>query len=365
MQRKPFLSDHPSFVIVKMSALGDIIHGLCVAEYLKQSFPNAKLTWVVEDRFQDLVEDVPFVDEVVPVKIKPCGKNPLSLLLAMKKFKKLMKHHEYDVALDLQGNTKSAFVLSLIKAKEKVGFSRSCVSEWPNLFATNQKVEVDLSSQIQLQYLSFAKKYFQDDLEHNKKPILLKSTPPNDFESFKKRALEKGNKLLMVCPGSNWENKRLSEKTLKSLLQRLKEKLGLSFVFIYGSKKEEAFAETLCELFEESISFGRLKISKWQALMRQVDAVLAVDSSALHLADIANIPTFSVFGPSSLSVYKPIGPIHQGIQGSCPYSKSFVKHCPLLRTCKSGACIKEIQVDTLEKAFIRFFQQVSLGNTNS
>ncbi len=347
-----------------MSALGDIIHALSVADYLKERFPSCRVSWVVEERFKDLVSAAPSVDAIYPISIKGVRKNLFSLLQSIGSFKKSLRNQVFDVVLDLQGNTKSAFVLSLIKAKKKVGFSKSCVSEWPNLLATHSKVEVDLSSQISSQYLTFVKKYFSDEESFLPKPVYLADKSPESFHKFHKEQKYASRRIVMVCPGSNWENKRLSDESLRDLLQRLETRFDFSFVFIYGSEKEKVFAKELTSRYKHATYLGRLKISKWQALMREVDLVFAVDSSSLHLASIADVPTFSVFGPSSLSVYKPLGKIHGGVQGTCPYGKTFVKHCPLLRTCKTGACIKGIQVKELEKSFTSFFETLFTADTN-
>jgi len=93
----------------------------------------------------------------------------------------------------------------------------------------------------------------------------------------------------------------------------------------------------------------------WQALMFMIDCVIAVDSCALHLAALANIPTFSIYGPSSSKVYKPIGDKHHAYQGQCPYGEEFIKRCKRLRSCPTGACMKEISVLSLITSFKTFW----------
>jgi heptosyltransferase-1 len=67
-----------------------------------------------------------------------------------------------------------------------------------------------------------------------------------------------------------------------------------------------------------------------------------MDSATLHLCGTTSTPSFSLFGPSSASIYKPLGEHHVAFQGSCPYGRTFVKRCPILRTCKTGACMKDL-----------------------
>jgi heptosyltransferase-1 len=82
-----------------------------------------------------------------------------------------------------------------------------------------------------------------------------------------------------------------------------------------------------------------------------MDCVIAMDSAALHLCGTTLTPSFSVFGPSAASIYKPLGSQHTHVQGFCPYKQEFIQRCPLLRTCKTGACIKNLQAEELFQHF--------------
>ena len=179
------LTRHPKFAIVKTSSLGDIIHAIPIAQYLKKKFPESSLSWVVEDRFVDLLESVDTIDDVISVSVKQVKKNPLTLFRNLRSVKSQIRKR-YDVIFDLQGNTKSGLILLLMKGRKKVGFSASCVSEWPNLLLTNHKVDVDLSSQIGSQYLSFVKQYFGDFSQSLLSPTLLSNQVSKDADSFLK-----------------------------------------------------------------------------------------------------------------------------------------------------------------------------------
>lgn len=147
---------------------------------------------------------------------------------------------------------------------------------------------------------------------------------------------------LMVSPWSTWPNKELSEETLAGLL-RLAVQQGSYLLLIYGTTREKERCDQLHRLFPvASMVVGDLTHPLWQALMWRMGGVLAVDSAALHLCATTDRPSFSLFGPSAASVFKPIGEGHGAMQGPCPYGQVFVKQCPHLRTCKSAPCIKEI-----------------------
>jgi heptosyltransferase-1 len=151
----------------------------------------------------------------------------------------------------------------------------------------------------------------------------------------------------MVACGSRWSNKKLDEKTLEELIEKIACGENAYFYFIGGSPAEKSNADHLHQLFPKSQSVGGLSFALWQALMRKMDLVIAVDSAALALCGMTKTPSLSFFGPSLASVYKPLGDHHVAWQGSCPYGQKFLARCPLLRTCKTGACLKSASSDEL------------------
>ena len=124
------------------------------------------------------------------------------------------------------------------------------------------------------------------------------------------------------------------------------------FLFIFGNEEEKRIAESLDVHFNErSIPVGDLSLPLWQALMWEMDGVIAVDSAALHLCGTTQTPSFSVFGPTLPSYFKPMEPRHVAVHGSCPYGRTFSSQCPVLRTCATGACIRQLPADELFHSF--------------
>jgi heptosyltransferase-1 len=156
----------------------------------------------------------------------------------------------------------------------------------------------------------------------------------------------------MVCFGSKWANKRLDHSTLTAFLQRIAKEYAFTFLFIFGDEEEKQIADAFAASYgERGKAIGNLSLPLWQALMWEVDGVIAVDSAALHLCGTTQTPSFSVFGPSLASSYKPIEERHTAVQGECPYSRTFTSRCPILRTCATGACIRQLRVEDLFTSF--------------
>lgn len=356
-------------LIVKTSALGDIIHAFAVASYLKMRFPEASLHWAAEKACADLVKAHPLIDQVIETDTKTWRKHPFSFSTWKTLFhlRKKLKKAGYDLVIDLQGNTKSAIITGSAKAKERVGFDRRSVSEILNLLVTNRRYNVLSGISIQKRYLSLVQQYFEDVLPFEPAPIslVLNADETKKLSDWRASSLSHSFKV-MVCFGSKWPNKRLSKDTLIAFLKQMEAQFSPEFCFIWGNTEEKLIAENLHSEFAHSKPLGNLSLPLWQHTMMHMDLIIAMDSAALHLCALTKTPTFSVFGPSLSSVYKPIGESHGSFQGSCPYNQTFDARCPVLRNCKTGSCMKDIDPKRLYDCFNRFWsalpQNLEIGS---
>ncbi len=340
-----------SILIIKTSAIGDVIQTVPVLEYLRGKFPKARIDWVVEHGIASLLKAHPLIDRVLEIQTQSWRKALFSKKTRAEftGFVKNLRATEYDLVIDLQGNAKSAVVTASAKAEVKLGFGWSSVREKTNLLVTNKRVNVPPNLNIRLKYLHLVQEYFQDAQAFKTKGIHLQI---NQIEKERLLSLCSCMSQLMVCFGSKWVNKRLELSTLTNLLQRIAKEYEFSFLFIFGDDEERKIAEELAGIFgERGKAIGNLSLPLWQALMWEVDGVIAVDSAALHLCGTTQTPSFSVFGPSLASSYKPTEERHVSVQGNCPYGRTFASRCPILRTCGTGACIRQLKAEDLFSSF--------------
>ncbi len=351
-----------SILIIKMSSLGDIIQAFHVLDYLRSTFPEAAIDWVTEEAFVPLVSAHPYVRKALSINLKEMKKGWRSWRAWKKIFRFFfeLRSHPYDILFDLQGNCKSGVVTFFSRARKKVGFGYRCVREKPNVLFTNRRFDVSKQMNIREQYLELVQKFFEEkSLAPNSQGIKLTvSLEEQSYidQIFRHRCLQTPLKM-MVCPGSQWANKQIPLPTLSQFLQLIKNKLPISFLLVWGSEAEKLYCEEIHAQFSQaSLVLEKLSITVWQNVMNAVDVVVAVDSSALHLCGITNTLSFSVFGPTSPSIFKPIGPRHFSFQGTCPYKKQFDKTCPLLRTCPTAACMANLNPEEMAASFFSWWQ---------
>src|SRR5690349_6560561 len=119
-------------LVVRLGAMGDILHALPAAASLKQSFPGSHLTWAVEPRWTPLLEENPFVDRILPIR----RESARSLLESWRE----LREYGYDLAVDFQGLIKSALVAAAARPARTLGFDRSQVREGPAVLFYSQTV---------------------------------------------------------------------------------------------------------------------------------------------------------------------------------------------------------------------------------
>lgn len=341
------MEEPSSILIVKTSALGDIVHVFPVVEYLRQRFPKAAIDWVVEQSFAALVKSHPEIRFVFPVHTKVWRRkffNPTTFSEIWRWRKEVNQTH-YDIVFDLQGNIKSGFLLLLVKGDHKVGFGRHSVPEWPNLLFTNRRYEVPKGQNIREDYLCIAQRFFLDSSSFTSQGVQLRLSEKerSQLASVCQSFPSIESPRILVCPGAFWKNKQLPYHSLKEFLKHIEKQYHAYFGFVWGNPEEEVIAHHLQKDFPEtSFVVSKLPLPMLQNLMDRVDLVIAMDSLPLHLAGTTKTPAFGLFGPSLATKYKPWGSQHGVYQGRCPYKRTFEKRCPILRKCETGACLREV-----------------------
>ena len=351
-----------NILLVKTSALGDILQCFSVIGYLKKVFPNASIDWVVEQEYSALLQAHPGVRRVIPIQTKVWRRQLFSRKMRKSMQRAVMdiRQSKYDCLFDLQGNLKSGVITALAKSREKVGFSFQSAPEWPAALPLSHRETVNKQEKRAEQYLGMVVRHLgqadhpplreltQVALNINRKEARLLASL--DLQGPSKRPR------LMVCLGSRWKNKQLSLELWGEFLSAIAKRLQPEIFFPYKTEEEKrAIAALKCALPVKTTALGSLSVSLWQRVMDAMDGVLSVDSAALHLAATTSTPVFGIFGPSSAHAYHPSGAGF--FQGECPYGEVFLQRCPTLRSCPTGACSKKIQKARLIEAFFAWWEQ--------
>jgi len=321
-------------LIVKLSALGDVIAALPLATWIKSVHPDATIDWVIEKKWASLLKKHPAIDRTIAPDTKGSQRAIWTEIRAL-------RTRRYDRVIDLQGNCKSALFTLFARSRKKCGYRFKLAPEWPNSLVTNRKFPFKETLPLRA------------ELEQIFTHLFNRPPPTIAFNLAASDSIKlppKVGPLIMVSPFSRWSNKELSPKTLREFLVLLEKQLKPTFILTVGTPQEKEKAHSAISGLRSAHILGPLDLAAWQGMIKEMDFVITVDSASLHLTQTTSVPCFAIFGPSSSHIYS----TSFSVQGGCPYGETFVKRCPRLRTCPTGACLKDLTAKTLFNQFLEF-----------
>ena len=173
--------------IVKLSAMGDIIHAMVALQFIKKEMPDAQIDWIVERGFMGVIENNPHIDNILPVNLKAIKKKKSEIFTQYKILKQYSKNN-YDIVIDAQGLLKSAIVSRIIGAKIISGFDKQSIREGIAAIFYNKTVSIpydantiDRNATVVCEPLGINA---TQEMILNKEKFLFSSSPVASFESL-------------------------------------------------------------------------------------------------------------------------------------------------------------------------------------
>jgi heptosyltransferase-1 len=283
--------------IVRLSALGDIVHSMIVLQFIKKHYPDSKITWIVENSFTGILEFNPHIDNIVGVSLKAIKKekSPKKIIENLKILKNLPK---FDLVFDIQGLIKSSIVAMLIGEK-RCGFDKKSIREPLASIFYNKKIFSPCDGNIIHRNLDVVSKTmlfnYSDDEIINKKPYLFYN---KDIDySYIDRLLSKHKKNILLVIGSSVENKNYPIEKYTKIAQSIDER----FLVLWGNDEEREKAQSLCDN-SNAIMLPKIDLNALKYLISKIDLVVGNDTGPTHMAWALNRPSIVLFGYSPPSV---------------------------------------------------------------
>jgi heptosyltransferase-1 len=315
MSERSTIPDSASgILVVRLGAMGDLIHALPAAASLKHSFPTASLTWAVEAVWAPLLEGNPFIDRVIPLDRKHPG--------TWMRTSRQLREQKFTLAIDFQGLLKSAFVASLARPARIAGFHRSQVREkaaalFYSLTVASQAVHA-VDRNLDLAAAAGASR-------------LLRHFP---LPSGQPEGILPDGGFLLASPFAGWASKQWPLEYYAELARIAPLPLVLN-----------GPPSTRTEL--EAVPGAVVHISSLTGLIdatRRATAVIGVDSGPMHLAAALNKPGVAIFGPTDDARNGPYGGSLTVLRapGAVPRYQSGPRH--------SGAYVRGAEIDPAMRA---------------
>ncbi len=319
-------------LIVRLSAMGDVIHTLPAVHALREAFPQAFIGWLIEERWAELLCAAgsprrghrsalrPLVDEVHTVNLKAWGKSPFSIstLQRIATVWNDVRDAHYDAAVDLQGALRSAVLGRLSGARVVYGtaepreapaslwYTRKAVAHGRHVVEQNLSVAEALADRLVVQSpmkLSVAQIACDPsgDLPRD----------PQAEAHIGQRLTEQGiGEFAILNPGAGWGAKRWPAQCYGEVARKLADQ-GLRSILNYGPGEEElvraAEAASGGTAQAMSCSIMRCTITELIALTRRARLFIGGDTGPLHLAAALRVPVVAIFGPTDPARNGPYG----------------------------------------------------------
>ena len=284
------------FLIIKFSALGDIIHTIPAFSALRKRFPEAEIIWVVKKNGKEILDLVPGIDRLVIDHTREFGKNLRKITLDFFRLYKEFKERN-QIALDFQGLMKSGFLAFLSRAEKRIGFHKNNLREpLASVFYTDTLEEIPENNHVIRKNLKLLTVIgiHEEQLEF---PLLF---PEHLTESvwvkLKNIGYDGRKKLILFNIGANWETKRWApEKWV--LLAKLMKRGDFFPVILWGNEEEKSLALKIH--YDTHIPLSpSFSIKEVMGLMREASLLISGDTFALHAACALSVPVVGIYGPT-------------------------------------------------------------------
>lgn len=323
-------------LIVRLSAIGDVVQGIPCLVALKESFPDWEISWLVEETCAPILKDHPYLKHLFVLNRnwhkKKGTLSPTDIFTSVRHMWNLgrcLQHENFDIAIDLQGLFKSGFWTWFSGASRRIGHNKT--REFAHHFLTefaSERPTFDPSFPLIQRYLEPAR-YLGADVTRGR--YILPKTPE---ETVREARALLGHKTLpfptiAVCPWSIWPSKNWPINYWKDLAIALSKDFR---VLLIGTNENLIEAHWLASHTPTILNLvGKTPISLLPEIFRSCQVVIGPDSGPLHLANATGVPRIlMLFGSTSSRRSGPLGKEHRSLSLNLVCQPCFERTCPLV-----------------------------------
>lgn len=281
-------------LIIRLSAIGDIVMASCLAQGVGQLYPDAKICWMVQAGYEGLLQANPYVDEVIIWPRKEwrslwSERRLILLFREIRQFIKVLRLHGFTLAIDAQGLLKSGVFTFLSGAKARIGLDsrEGSAKLMTQVYHSPQSRRIGSEYRFLLEKIGAATQIARMDVAVTR-----------DDRSASSAVLQQHNvnrPFVVFCPFSTRDQKNWKTAHWLQLAKAVDQQLAYDCVILGSSADGDvARAMTTAEnLFDLT---GKTTLRQAAALIKQAKALVGVDTGLTHIGVVSEIPTVALFG---------------------------------------------------------------------
>jgi heptosyltransferase I len=316
-------------LVVRLGALGDIVHAVPAVAALRRRHAAAQIDWIVDERHRAMVDLVQGLDARI-------GIDPSRRWRELPRVIRRLRAEQYDVALDFQGLLKSAILAELSGAARVLGFERHALRERAAAWFYDEHVRIAPGRHVIEKNLQLAAVLGADESQVAF-PIDVPSGPSID------------GPYALLNPGAAWPNKRWPPARFGQIAAWLRERHGMPSLVVWGPQELDLAREVADASSGAARPAPPTRIGDVLALATHARLMVSGDTGPLHLAAAVGTPLVGLYGPTN--------PRRNGPWRAedVTLSRSRECRCHHQRRCRRarGPCIEEITVQDVRAAIDR------------
>ncbi len=281
--------------IVKLSALGDIVHAMTALQFIKSELNDIHIDWVVEQRFAEILNHNPDIDRILVVNLKSLRHKKTAFFSEYRQLKDYSRNN-YNLVIDAQGLIKSAITAKLL-GKKTAGFDKNSIREKAASWFYDQKVSIpydantiDRNTRVIAGPLGFQ---ITPEQIRNKRPFLFFKNENKLINDY----FVKNKKNIIFIAGSTWESRNYPKQKFVAIAEALRQ----NCLVIWGNEQEKYNAQWMQQQSGYITKLPRIDLNTLKAAIAKADLVIGNDTGPTHMAWALNKPSITLFGPTPIS----------------------------------------------------------------
>jgi heptosyltransferase-1 len=307
-----------NILIVRLGALGDVVHTVPAAAALRAAFPAARIDWLVEPRHRAIVDLVTAVDRTLLLE----GRSAAGWLAAVR----TLRQTAYDVAFDFQGLLKSAVLARGSGAARVAGFSIWHLREKGARPFYSDAGDAE-GGHVITKNLRLLRVVGVTDAQIRFPLAEVASAAVDELTA------RVAGPFAVLNPGAGWPNKRWPAARFGEVASYLREVCGLTPVILWGPGEESLAGEVLRASSGTAVIAPPTTVADLVPLARAAALVISGDTGPLHVATAAGTPTVSLFGPTDPARNGPFATDDEAVSRYDRCACRYERRCHAARWC--------------------------------
>jgi lipopolysaccharide heptosyltransferase I len=307
-------------LIIKLGAVGDVIHTLPVLETLRHCFPQAHIGWAVEEAAAPILEGNPALSELIPLDRKKIHGG--SGLIYFRQWLRSLRLKHFDTALDPHNLFKSGVIAYGSGASIRIGFKK--YREGNFLFMNRRIKPAPRHRHAVEKYLCLLEPLgIQETQWVVRFPLNWGSQGEDRIERFWAqegfdRPGAKHDEVVAINPGASWPSKRWMPERYARVADRLVKEHGTRILIFWGPGERPLADRIARSMSEKAVIAPETDLKQLTALIKRCRLLVTGDTGPLHIAAALGVPTVSLFGPSDPARNGPYGHGHAIVRSPIP-----------------------------------------------